>query len=121
MASDPSIICAAEEQAILRVVSVQIHQGVDAFMTELERGKQILRKCGVEATIRAWLATYAGTGTGTVLVTLEFADQAAFFRSEQAFAKAPEDDRFRAWSQKLPEFRSVTSDSLHIELSAPQW
>jgi hypothetical protein len=115
--SDPSIVCAPAEQAILRVVSVKVHRGVDAFIAELERGKSILRRCGVEADIRAWLATYAGTETGTLLVTLEFADQGAFFRSEQAFAKAPEDAEFGAWSRRLPELRSVMSDCLHVELT----
>jgi hypothetical protein len=69
----------------------------------------------VEAEIRAWLATYAGPDTGKVLVTFEFANQAAFFRCEQAFA--PEDAEFRAWSQTLPELRSIVSDSLHVELT----
>ncbi len=118
--SDPSIICATAEQAILRVVSVKVRRGVDAFVTELERGKSILRRCGVEANIRAWLATYAGPETGALVITLEFADQEAFFRSEQAFAAAPQDDEFQAWSRQLPEFRSVISDSLHIGLTTPE-
>jgi len=120
MTSDPSIICTQPQQAILRLVPVKVLRGVDAFIAELERGKAILRRCGVEADIHAWLATYAGTDTGTVLVTLQFADQAAFFRSEQAFAAAPQDEEFRAWSQTLPEFRTVISDSLYVKLTDRQ-
>lgn len=117
--SDPSIICTPPQQAVLRVVSVKVRQGVDPFIGELERGRRILRRIGVEATIRAWLATYAGPETGTILLTLEFADQPAFYRSQEAFGRAPGDEEFREWSRRLPELRSVLSDSLHIELTAP--
>lgn len=44
--------------------------------------------------MRAWQATYAGSETGRIIVTLEFADLAAFARSEHAYAKAVADPEF---------------------------
>jgi hypothetical protein len=106
------------DRPILRLVTVDVHGGgVEDFARELERGRPILRRCGVEADVRAWTATYAGPDTGKVIVTLEFADFAAFARSEEAYARAAADPEFTTWAEGLAVLRSLTSDSLHIELA----
>jgi hypothetical protein len=102
---------------ILRLVIVDVHGEVEGFAAELERGRSILRRCGVEAEVRAWQATYAGSHTGQVIVTLEFADFAAFARSEHAYAKAPADPEFTDWAEGLALMRTLTSDSLRVELA----
>ncbi len=105
------------DRPILRLVTVDVHGGeVEDFARELERGRPILRRCGVEAEIRAWQATFAGPETGTVIVALEFADFAAFARSEEAYARAAGDAEFTTWAGGLALLRSLTSDSLHVEL-----
>ena len=69
------------------------------------------------AQIRAWQATYAGTDAGNVVITLEFADFAAFARSEPAYTQAASDPEFSTWAAGLAVIRTITSDSLHIELA----
>jgi len=106
------------DRPILRLVTVDVHGGrVEDFAHELERGRPILRRCGIEAEVRAWAATYSGPDTGKVIVTLEFADFAAFARSEEAYARAVTDPEFAAWAEGLVDFRSLASDSLHTELA----
>jgi hypothetical protein len=112
------------DRPILRVVTVDVHDDVDAFAHELHRGRPILDRCGIEANVRAWQATYAGADTGKVIVTLEFADFAAFARSEEAYTRATSDAEFNAWAGRLALIRSLTSDSLHSEVAsaaAPDW
>lgn len=105
------------DRPILRLVTVDIHGEVEEFTRELERGRAILQRCGVEAEVRAWEATYAGPETGKVIVSLEFADFEAFARSEQAYARAVADPEFAGWAERLALLRSLTSDSLHTELA----
>jgi hypothetical protein len=105
------------DRPFLRVVHVDVTGGLDAFAALLERGRPILARCGVEARVRAWQATYAGPDTGKVFVTLEFADFAAFARSKEAYARAASDPEFSAWAEELALVRSPTSDSLHVELA----
>jgi hypothetical protein len=115
MASSGAVI--PTDRPILRVVTVDVHDDVEVFAGELDRGRAILARCGVEATVRAWQATYAGTDTGRVIVTLEFADFAAFARSEEAYARAAADPEFAGWAGGLALIRTLTADSLHTELA----
>lgn len=99
------------------MVQVNVTGGLDAFAALLERGRPILARCGVEAHVRAWEATYAGPDTGKLFVTLEFADFSAFARLEEAYARAASDSEFSAWAEELALVRTLTSDSLHVELA----
>lgn len=51
-----------------------------------------------------------------VIVTFEFADQAAFARSQVAFANASGDREYDAWVKDLESVRKIISDSLFNEL-----
>lgn len=118
MASDNTVgVTIPSDRPILRTVLVDVHGQVADFVAELERGRPILKRCGVEAEVRAWQATYAGSDTGRIIVTLEFPDLAAFTRSEHAYATAADDPEFAAWARRLASIRRLTSDSLHIELA----
>jgi hypothetical protein len=103
---------------ILRIVHLDVHGDLNDFVAELQRGRPILARCGIEAEVRSWQATYAGRDTGQVIVTLEFADLAAFARSEHAYAEAVGNPEFVAWATRLGDLRTITSDGLHIELGA---
>ena len=53
-----------------------------------------------------------------VIVTFEFADGAAFARSEAAFGRAAGDAEYDAWVKDLLAVRKITSDILFEELDA---
>jgi hypothetical protein len=87
-----------------------------AFAREVAAGREIFMRIGVEARLRAWQATYAGSDVHRILLTLEFADGTAFARSETAFSGAIGDAEFEAWVARLDDMRKTTYDALHVEL-----
>jgi hypothetical protein len=69
------------ERSVLRLVEVETTDPA-GFAREVAAGREIFMRIGVEARLRAWQATYAGSDVHRILLTLEFADGAAFARSE---------------------------------------
>jgi hypothetical protein len=96
----------------LRVIVVK-SDNVSAYVQELEKGRAMLKKLGVNVTLRIWKATYAGPETGTVVVSQEYASFAAF---AEAQTKTTGDPQFAAWVSSLDKLRTIVSDSLYREL-----
>lgn len=115
MAYGRPTLTASSEKPILRMVIVETDDPT-AFANELEIGRPILRRIGVEATVRAWLATYAGPDVHRLVLTLEFSDGDAFARSEAAYSAGSGDAEYDAWVARLDALRTTTYDALHVEL-----
>ena len=96
----------------LRVVVVKT-DNVAAYMQELDKGRAMMKKLGINVTLRIWKATYAGPETGTVVVSQEYASFAAF---AEAQSKSTADAQFAAWLAGLDKVRTIVSDSLYREL-----
>ncbi|HTT41681.1 MAG TPA: hypothetical protein VMG33_01340 [Steroidobacteraceae bacterium] len=96
----------------LRVVVVKT-DNVAAYMQELDKGRAMMKKLGINVTLRIWKATYAGPETGTVVVSQEYASFAAF---AEAQSKSTADAQFAAWIAGLDKVRTIVSDSLYREL-----
>jgi len=96
----------------LRVVVVKT-DNVAAYMQELDKGRAMMKKLGINVTLRIWKATYAGPETGSVVVSQEYASFAAF---AEAQSKSSADAQFAAWLAGLDKVRTIVSDSLYREL-----
>jgi hypothetical protein len=96
----------------LRVISVKT-DNVSAYLQQLDKGRAMLKRLGVATTLRVWRATYAGPNTGTVIVSQEYPNWAAFADGQ---AKTAADPEFSAWLAGLDKVRTITSDSLYREL-----
>ena len=103
---------AAASGVWLRVIQVK-SDNVSAYMAELEKGRAMMKRLGVNTTLRVWRATFAGPNTGTVVVTQEFPSWQAF---ADANAKTGADAPFAAWLAGLDKVRTIVSDSLYREL-----
>ena len=70
---------------------------------------------GPKMVIRAWLATFAGAETGTVMVPLDYPGSISAFAT--AWEKVLADKKMAAWLKTLGSLRELVSDSLYHELS----
>lgn len=104
----------ADGHTTLRVVTVSTDD-VDAYVTELGKGKQMMSKLTPKMIMRAWQATFAGGETGTVIVSLEYPGSVAAFAT--AWEKTLADKKMAAWLKDLGDLRELVSDSLYRELS----
>jgi len=96
----------------LRVVVVQTSD-VAAYTKGLEEGKALLKSKGSQGNIRAWVATYAGPETGTVVVSVEYPSLEALAKD---YALMRNDADLRTWLQNLGKIRKVVSDGIYEEL-----
>ena len=102
----------AANTAWLRVITVKT-DNVAAYVQELEKGRAMMKRLGVNATTRIWRATYAGPNTGTIVVSQEFPSWQAFLDAQ---GKTSADPQFSAWLAGLDKVRTITSDSIYREL-----
>lgn len=102
----------AGEPALLRVVVVH-SDNVDAYVKELARGQEILKKMQSAATIRVWRARFAGPNAGAVVVSVEYPNIAALAADDAKIAATTE---YRDWIKGLDKLRKIESDSLYEEL-----
>jgi len=102
----------AASTAWLRVIIVKT-DNLAAYQQEIDKGQAMLKKLGVQTTIRMWRATFAGTDAGAIAVSQEFPSWQAF---SDAQAKIAADKEFQAWLANLDKIRTITSDSLYREL-----
>ena len=98
--------------AWVRVISVKT-DNVSAYMQQLEAGKAMMKKLGINSQLHIYKATFAGEGAGTIVVTQEYPTWAAF---ADAQAKTSADAEFSAWLKGLDKVRTIISDSLYREL-----
>ena len=102
----------AASTAWIRVINVKT-DNVSAYMQELDKGRAMMKRLGINSTLHVYRASFAGADAGAIVVTQEYANWAAF---ADAQAKTAGDAEFSAWLKNLDHIRSITSDSLYREL-----
>ena len=102
----------ADSNGWTRVIMVKT-DNVSAYMQQLEKGKAMMKRLGINTTLHVYRATFAGSGTGQVVVTQEYPSWAAL---ADAQAKTAGDAEFSAWLKNLDSVRTIVSDSLYKEL-----
>lgn len=100
------------EAVVLRVVTVATDQP-DAYSKEIQRAQPIRARLGLTGVVRVWKARFAGSDTGAVVVSIEYADMAALAKDE---ATQGADAEYKAWLGGLDKLRKVVSDSVYEEL-----
>jgi hypothetical protein len=107
-----SSAASAASSVWLRVIMLK-SDNVTAYLQELDKGRAMMKRLGIQTQIRIWRATYAGPNTGTLVVTQEYPSWSAF---AEAQTKVTGDAAFMAWLANLDKVRTITSDSLYREL-----
>jgi ABC-type sugar transport system substrate-binding protein len=102
----------ADSNAWIRVIMVKT-DNVSAYMQQLDKGRAMMKRLGINSTLHVYKATFAGSGTGQVVVTQEYASWTAL---SDAQAKTAADPEFAAWLKNLDNVRTIVSDSLYREL-----
>jgi len=102
----------AHPAAILRVLVIDTYDP-KAYRRELDTLLKLERTVVPEATARVWQARYAGTETGTLVVTAELPDLAALVKLEELKRTNTE---FAASLKRIQAMRHVVSDSLYEEV-----
>ena len=114
LATSLSAVAQADNHATMRVVAVAT-DNVDAYVAEVRKGKQMMKKLAPKMVMRAWQATFAGDAAGAVIVTLEHPGSLSAFAG--AWEKTLADKEMAAWLDGLSGLRQLVSDSLYQELS----
>ncbi len=102
----------AANSAWLRVINVKT-DNVAAYTAELDKGRAMFKRLGVNVQLHIWRATYAGPNTGSIVVSQEYPSWQAFVDAQ---AKTTADPQFSAWLAGLDKIRTITSDSIYREL-----
>ena len=102
----------AASTAWIRVINVKT-DNVAAYMQQLETGRAMMKKLGINTQLHIYRAAFAGESAGSIVVTQEYASWAAFADAQTKTAADPE---FSAWLKNLDKIRTITSDSLYREL-----
>ncbi|HQX25375.1 MAG TPA: hypothetical protein PLC02_14185 [Pseudomonadota bacterium] len=100
------------QAAVMRVVVVQTTD-VAAYTKELAQVQAHMTRLGGTATIRAWRARFAGSDTGSIVVSVEYKDMADFAAID---AKMRDDAANVATMKNMDAIRTIISDSLYDEL-----
>ena len=103
---------AASDHVVLRVLVVK-SENPEAYLKEIDRGRELLKKLGTTATIRVWRARFAGEHAGSIVVSVEYPSMASMAKDEAAIEANPE---YIAWYKSLDKVRTVVSDSLYTEM-----
>jgi hypothetical protein len=104
---------AADDAALMRVLVVQ-PTDVSAYVHEVEALQALFKKTGTPARIRVWQATYAGSDTGAVVVSIEVSNLAALAKLNDTMKTNAE---IGAEMKKIVGMRKVVSDSLYDLIS----
>ena len=102
----------AQKTTVLRVVVIKTDD-VSAYLQQLEKGKEVMKKLGITQQIRVWQATFAGPNAGSIVAAIEYPNMAAF---ADADAKTRADKDYQAWLKDTAKLRTIVSDSLYREL-----
>jgi hypothetical protein len=111
------LVCAASSAAfaqkatVLRVVVVKTDNPV-AYAQEIEKGRQIMKSLGVQATTRVWQARFAGPEAGATVVSIEYPSMEAF---ADGYKKTSASSDYQNWIKDLDKVRKIISDSLYTE------
>ena len=99
----------ADAGTVMRVIVVKTDD-VSAYMHELDKGKAIMKRLGITATLHVWRGTFAGADAGTVVVSQEYPSNQAF---ADGFVKSQADKEMSDWIKGLAKIRTIVSDSLY--------
>jgi ABC-type sugar transport system substrate-binding protein len=102
----------AQKTTVLRVVIIKTDD-VSAYLQQLEKGKEIMKKLGISQQIRVWQATFAGPNAGSIAAAIEYPSMAAL---ADADAKTHGDKDYQAWLKETSKIRTIVSDSIYREL-----
>jgi hypothetical protein len=111
------LVCAASSAAfaqkatVVRVVVVKTDNPA-AYAQELEKGRQIMKGLGVQATTRVFQARFAGPEAGAVVVSIEYPSMDSF---ADAYKKTSASSDYQNWLKDLDKVRKIVSDSLYTE------
>ncbi len=111
------LVCAASSAAfaqkgtVLRVVVVKTDNPA-AYVQEIEKGRQIMKSLGVQATTRVWQARFAGPEAGAMVVSIEYPSMEAF---ADAYKKTNASTDYQNWVKGLDKIRKIVSDSIYTE------
>jgi hypothetical protein len=108
-----SLSAVAADTAVSRVIVVQTAD-VSGYVHEVETLQALLKKAGVPATLRVWRASYAGSDTGSIVVTVEVPNLAGIAKIEDSLKSNPD---LAAEMKKINGMRKIVSDSLFDLLS----
>jgi hypothetical protein len=106
-------LSAVAADAVSRVIVVQTAD-VPGYVHEVETLQALLKKAGVPATLRVWRASYAGSDTGSIVVTVEVPNLAGIAKIEDTVRTNPD---VAAEMKKIGAMRKIVSDSLYDLLS----
>lgn len=98
---------------IMRVIVVQ-STDLKGYTHELDTLRSQFKKAGVQVTLRAWQARFAGPDAGSIVVTVELPDLAALVKVDELQKSNAE---ISATMQRIGALRKILSDSLYEELS----
>ncbi len=101
----------AQKGTVLRVVVVKTDNPA-AYVQEIEKGRQIMKSLGVQATTRVWQARFAGPEAGAVVVSIEYPSMEAF---ADAYKKTNASTDYQNWVKNLDKVRKIVSDSIYTE------
>lgn len=101
----------AQKGTVLRVVVVKTENPA-AYAQEIEKGRQIMKSLGVQATTRVWQARFAGPEAGAVVVSIEYPSMEAF---ADAYKKTSASTDYLNWLKDLDKVRKIVSDSIYTE------
>jgi hypothetical protein len=100
------------EAAVMRVIVVETSD-VAAYMKELDKVRAGLARIGNKETLRFWRARFAGPNAGQLVVSIEYADMAAYAADD---TKMKADADLSALLKGLDKIRKITSDSIYDEM-----
>jgi hypothetical protein len=101
----------AQKATVVRVVVVKTDNPA-AYAQEIEKGRQIMKGLGVQATTRVFQARFAGAEAGAVVVSIEYPSMDAF---ADAYKKTSASNDYQNWLKDLDKVRKIVSDSLYTE------
>jgi len=106
-----SSAASAQKATVVRVVVVKTDNPA-AYAQEIEKGRQIMKGLGVQATTRVFQARFAGPEAGAVVVSIEYPSMDAF---ADAYKKTSASSDYQNWLKDLDKVRKIVSDSLYTE------
>ena len=101
----------AQKSTVLRVLVIKT-DNVAGYVQELDKGQALLKKLGVQETLRVWQARFAGPEAGSVVVSIEFPSMSALVDSD---TKTSTNSEYKEWLKGLDKVRKIVSDSLYTE------
>ncbi len=104
----------AAETSTLRVVVVDT-KDLKAYLATLGEVKRLNAAVVPKMVLRTWQATYAGTESGTVIVSVEYPGSMANFAT--AWEKMMANAQIAQKMNDLGKLRRIVSDSIYQELA----